>query len=134
MTPHLNIQIARERAADLERARARCSLAGFGDSAILTDPAAIAIRFAHPDEADAVRRLAILDEAHELEGDVLLALVDGKPVAALSLADGRSVATPFALTQDAVSLLRLRAKHLGSNAHPRRRPSLRLRRRRLRFA
>lgn len=134
MTPQLNIHIARERTADLERAAQRHSLARLRGAAIVSDPATIAIRFAQPDEADTVRRLAILDEAPALEGDVLLALVDGEAVAALSLADGRSVATPFALTRDVVSLLRLRAKHLGANARRRRRPSLRLRRRRLRFA
>ena len=67
-----------------------------------------------------VRRLASLDDAPALTGQVLLALVDGEAVAALSLSDGRVVANPFLPTEAAVGLLRLRAQHL-SVKRPRRR-------------
>ena len=73
----------------------------------------IALRLACPDEAATLRRLAELDEAPAPEGEVLLALIDGDAVAALSLDDGRSVANPFVPTADALALLRLRAEHLG---------------------
>lgn len=64
------------------------------------------------DDAGAVRRLAALDDARPLRGPVLLAAVDGEPVAALSLQDGRVVADPFVLTDHVVSLLRLRHQQL----------------------
>jgi len=63
-------------------------------------------------ETEVVGRLAALDDAPELEGQVLLALVDGQAVAALSLRDQRVVANPFVPTRDVVALLRLRAEHL----------------------
>lgn len=80
----------------------------------------LALRPAHRDEADLVRRLADLDDAPALEGDILLALVDGKPVAAMSLHDGRAVADPFVCTTEALALLRLRASHLSSRPARRR--------------
>lgn len=76
----------------------------------------IALRLAHADERGAVERLARLDEAPAPAGDILLALVDGEPVAALSLADGSVVANPFTPTADVVDLLRVRAQRLGAPA------------------
>ncbi len=73
----------------------------------------VALRLAGSDEAHMVRRLAALDDAPTLEGPVLLALVDGEPVAALSLVDRRVVANPFLFTRDLVDLLRLRAEHIS---------------------
>ena len=80
----------------------------------------IAIRPAHDDEADVVRRLARLDDSRPLDGDVLLALVDGTAVAALSLTDGRVVANPFVRTAEMVTLLGMRASQLSPNRQPRR--------------
>ncbi len=74
----------------------------------------IELRFAHPDEADAVRRLAELDSAPELTGQVVIALLNGEPVAGLSLLDERVVANPFVSTREAVALLRLRAEQLSN--------------------
>jgi hypothetical protein len=70
------------------------------------------IRHARSRDADVVWRLAALDEEAALEGPVLLASLDGRPVAALSLDDGRVVADPFVATVQAVSLLRARADQL----------------------
>lgn len=81
---------------------------------------AVALRLAHADEAHLVRRLAALDDAPVLEGPVLLALIDGQPVAALALRDERVVASPFVLTHEAVSLLRLRATQLSGGSSRRR--------------
>jgi hypothetical protein len=58
--------------------------------------------------------LAQLDDQPELQGRVLLASLDGQPVAALSLDDGRVVANPFVATGEAVALLRLRTRQLAS--------------------
>ena len=73
----------------------------------------LALRVAHSDEAPVVRRLAALDDSRPLDGDVLLAIVDGEPVAALSLHDGRVVANPFLHTADTIKLLSLRASQLA---------------------
>lgn len=87
----------------------------------------VALRLAQPDEAQVVRRLAALDDAPALEGESLLALIDGEAVAALSLEDGRVVSNPFVRTQGAVALLRLRAEHVKGASRRRRwwRPTLR---------
>jgi hypothetical protein len=76
------------------------------------DKPTLALRLAHPDETDLARRLADLDDAPMLDGEILLALVDGQPVAALSLTDGRVVANPFVPTAEAVALLTLRGSQL----------------------
>ena len=68
----------------------------------------LALRRADADDASAVHRLAALDGVPPLEGDVLLALSDGSPVAAMSLSDGRVAADPFVPTADAVELLQVR--------------------------
>ena len=73
----------------------------------------LVLRVAHTDEDPVVRRLADLDDSRPLQGDVLLAVVDGEAVAAVSLGDGRVVANPFRPTAETVSLLSLRASQLG---------------------
>lgn len=125
-TTTINGVLATERAADLRRAAAGPS--GFCN---LSDDQSsrIELRLAGDDDAAAVRRLAALDDARELEGPVLLGSVDGEAVAALALRDGRVVANPFVKTEQAIALLRLRAEHLsGVRARRRRirRPRLRL--------
>jgi hypothetical protein len=72
----------------------------------------LALRIADRDEAGVVRRLSDLDSAEPLEEPVLLALVDGEAVAAVSLSDERVVANPFLSTTDAVALLGLRISQL----------------------
>ena len=76
----------------------------------MTSPASLYLLPAGPVDAGTVARLAALDETEPLTGDVLLALADGRPVAALSVDDGRVAADPFARTGEAVALLRLRAR------------------------
>ena len=86
-----------------------------------SDNSTLALRVAHTDDDPVVRRLAELDDSLPLQGDVLLALVDGEPVAAVSLGDGRVVANPFRPTADTVRLLSLRAAQLAAPpANPRR--------------
>lgn len=120
MATSLNRLAASEHIADLHRAanapgaarprlrrRRRRSAAAVSG----TRPVA-AVRFAHPDEAGALRRLAELDDAANLAGEILVATIDADVVAALSLDDGRVVANPFVLTSDAVELLRRSATEL----------------------
>ena len=84
------------------------------------DTTALTVRPAHPDDAATLARLAQLDEDAPLRGSALLAELDGLPVAALSLDDGRAVADPFVASAGAVSLLRLRAGQLARGPSPRR--------------
>jgi hypothetical protein len=115
MTASFQTLMAAEHGADLRRdaehrqlARAVAQPAAASDS-----PARVlALRLAHADEADVVRELAELDDAPALEGEVLLAFVDGKAIAGLSLRDRRVVATPFVPTSQAVALLQVRAGQL----------------------
>jgi len=83
---------------------------------------AASVRFAHPEEAGALQRLAQLDDAPELAGEILVATIDTDVVAALSLDDGRVVANPFVLTSDAVELLRASATALTAPPRMRDRP------------
>jgi hypothetical protein len=86
------------------------------------------LRLAASTDTATVARLSALDEQRELDGAVLLALLDDTAVAALSLHDGRAVADPFVLTQEIVALLRLRAEHLSAATAARPRRLRRLRR------
>jgi hypothetical protein len=86
----------------------------------------VALRGANAEDDGTLRQLAELDEAPELDGEVLLATVDGEAIAAVSLQDGRIVSNPFVATTEAVALLQLRARHLAGKMRPRRRwPRLR---------
>jgi hypothetical protein len=95
-------------------------------------PSGVTLRLGDHQDDEVVNVLADLDSAPRLSGPKLLALIDGWPVAALSLDDGRVVANPFARTEHAVVLLRLRARQLSPA--PPERPALRLVPRRLRLA
>jgi hypothetical protein len=84
----------------------------------------IAMRAATTDSDERiVHKLALLDSAADPAGPVVIALVDGRPVAAASLVDGHVVADPFQPTADVVELLQARvaasAQHTAAN--PRRR-------------
>ena len=68
------------------------------------------------DTAD-LERLAALDSARPLTGEVLLADVDGGVRAALSLESGRAVADPFYPSLELVPLLRAAAGE-GSSSPP----------------
>jgi hypothetical protein len=81
-----------------------------------TSPNALTLRLALAEDAPALHTLAELDEEPELSSQVLLALLDGEAVAALSLDDGRVVSNPFVATSDAVTMLRHRAGHLVGRA------------------
>jgi hypothetical protein len=68
------------------------------------------------DRAEA-ERLADLDSAAALGGDLVIgAEMDGRLLAAISVADGTVVADPFTRSAAAVELLRLRARQLGAPA------------------
>jgi hypothetical protein len=116
----INALVAGERQADLRRSAEAWRRRQAEPVAVAVESPTIALRLAVCDENDAVRRLAELDEAPHLHGEVLLALIDGEAVAALALSDGRIVADPFVRTNEAVALLRLRARHLRGGRQGRR--------------
>ncbi len=83
-------------------------------------PTILAIRPATADDDAAVARLAALDSAAVPAGALLLGVVDGLPVAAISVDTGAAIADPFSPTADLVALLRQRAHRLGAPAARRR--------------
>ena len=85
---------------------------------------AITIRRLRSDEHDheALATLAGRDSSEPLEGVVLIAEVEGRMLAATSLANGRTIADPFSRTEELRSLLDLRARQLRHRARPVRRP------------
>ena len=70
----------------------------------------IVIRPAAQGDDAVLRRLAQLDSAAALHGDVLVAEVDGRIVAALDARSGARVADPFTHTADVLALLQLRGR------------------------
>ena len=80
----------------------------------------IILRPARDQDAVALLELAMLDDADQLAGDVLVAEVDGRLWAAIELAGGRVVADPFRRTLQVVELLRARARMLTEPLRDRR--------------
>ena len=80
-------------------------------------PDAVVLRLAQDADKFAVRRLAELDSAMPLGGDVLVALSGGEVAAAISIHSGRVVADPFRPTADLVALLQARLGLLRGQSH-----------------
>ncbi|HEY5142518.1 MAG TPA: hypothetical protein VII98_03365 [Solirubrobacteraceae bacterium] len=72
------------------------------------DGETVVLRPAHQGDAEALRRLAIIDSAEPLDGDVLVAERDGVILAAHEMHGPRVIADPFAPTADLVDLLQAR--------------------------
>jgi hypothetical protein len=73
------------------------------------DEAPVLIRRAAPADAPAIERLSALDEQELPCGERLIALLAGRPVAAVEVRSGATVADPFTPTAGIVELLGLRA-------------------------
>jgi hypothetical protein len=98
----------------------------------MTSTSTIILQQATAAEDSALRELSQLDSARTVSRPALMAVVDGTLIAAISLRDGRVVADPFAETEAAVALLRVRASALQTvpqrrSGHGRRGPRLALR-------
>ena len=78
----------------------------------------ITIRRLGADDAAKLGRLAQLDSSPGLEAPALGVEVDDRLVAAVSLADGRSIADPFTETADVRALLELRAAQIRRRRAP----------------
>ena len=80
----------------------------------------ITIRFAYPDDAAAVRRLAALDSQPLPPAPLLVAEVAGELWAAVSATgEARTIADPFRHTAELVALLHERADRLTVPPQPR---------------
>ena len=110
--PELGRALAADRILDLQRAAERARRA---KRARRPAPAApddvVVIREAAPVDASALARLAVLDESTVPDGRLLIALVDGRALAAVGR-DGFAIADPFAPTQALVAELRRRVGDL----------------------
>lgn len=103
----------------------------------MTPTSTIVLTQAAAEHDAALREISQLDSARTVARPALMAVVDGRLLAAASLHDGRIVADPFAETEDAVKLLRLRMAELGgtpgSSRRRDRRAGLRVARRSMRL-
>jgi hypothetical protein len=70
----------------------------------------IVVRPARPVDAADLRRLAALDSARPLTGEVLIAVSGGEVAAAMSVDTGAVIADPFQPTAHLVELLRTAAR------------------------
>lgn len=125
MHPQLSIALAQSRHDELvsraaerrrwfgHRARTDDRRARTGDHAFATSWTGMTLRLATAADRPALARLADLEQAERPTEPVLLGVVLGRPVAALSLNDGRVIADPFVHTAELVELLRMRACQLG---------------------
>jgi hypothetical protein len=85
----------------------------------LSPPADLTVRVSLGDGADAesIGRLASLDDGSPPDGPVVLAEMDGEPVAALGIAGGAVVADPVRVSDAIVFLMRahrLEVRAIGS--------------------
>jgi hypothetical protein len=69
----------------------------------------------------AAERLAQLDSSPLPEGDLIGVLIEGRLLAAISLANGESIADPFSRTAELRALLELRAAQLRGRVNGHRR-------------
>jgi len=74
------------------------------------DTAAITIRHAAADDMKSLERLAALDSRRVPSGELLVAEVDGRLLAATSIDTGAVIADPFEHTAAIVELLQIQAR------------------------
>jgi hypothetical protein len=82
----------------------------------MTEAPAVTLRCAAAGDADALAFLAALDSSSPPRPPVLVANLDGRLLAAISLADGAVVADPFEPTAALVELLRARERQLRNGS------------------
>jgi hypothetical protein len=105
--PDLHSRVASERLKDDHD-----GLEPEGDGTPTVEPETITIRPVCEDDAEAVERLAELDERPVPQGSLLLAEVEGTIEAAIGLEGRDTIANPFSASAGVVSLLHVRAEQL----------------------
>jgi hypothetical protein len=121
MTPHLIVALARtqidDRLEEAQRYRRAHPARTVDDHEESYE--SVTVRRSYPDDEPALRLLADRDGRRIPSSPVLVAEVSGRLLAARSLADGASIADPFAPTAHLVELLALRSAHLRDPIAPR---------------
>ena len=118
MHPQINQALAQARQQDLLEAAARTRLAPrpLRRRRRASAPAirwqGLTLRLATSADRTALARLAELEQTISPADPVLLGEVMQRPVAALSLRDGRVIADPFIPTTELIELMRLRARQI----------------------
>ena len=84
----------------------------------MNDARAVTLRCAEAHDDAALNRLAALDSARPPAPPVLVADLESRLLAAISLADGSVIADPFHPTAALVELLRARERQLRSGGRP----------------
>ena len=118
MNPELSLALATARRQDLleAAARERSGLRRLRRRRREAAPAirrqGLTLRLATSADGSALARLADLEQTARPADPVLLGEVMQRPVAALSLRDGRVVADPFTPTAELIELMRVRARQI----------------------
>jgi hypothetical protein len=118
MHPQLSLGIAQARHDELlDQAVRRRAVAGWRRRGREAAPPVfwqgLTLRLATSADRSALAHLAELEQTTAPADPVLLGVMLQRPVAALSLRDGRVIADPFSHTAELVELLRLRARQLS---------------------
>jgi hypothetical protein len=85
----------------------------YNDSTHTHESPSITIRLAGDGEETELQRLAALDTRSLPEAPLLVASVDSRPRAALSLTSGETIADPFHPTAELLSMLEIRRRQAG---------------------
>ena len=104
----------------LRRSRSHTKLSGDRRRSLegIVRDGALTIRRVRPEDGPALADLAELDSARPLDGEVLVALLEERPVAALELSGDAEIADPFWPNETALARLRVRADQLRAGAAP----------------
>ena len=118
MQPQLSVGLAQARHEELlDQSRRQRRGAGWRRRDRVAAPPVfwqgLTLRLATSADRSALARLAELEQTTAPAEPVLLGVMLQRPVAALSLRDGRVIADPFSPTAELVELLRLRARQLS---------------------
>ena len=93
-----------------------CAPTPQGHDVDMTESQTISLRVATDRDATVLETLSALDSKPLLHAPAVVALVDGRPVAAASLSDASVVADPFVPTADVVELLQARVAASAATA------------------
>ena len=109
----LDSAVAAAQTADRHTAARHARAARRARRSSIADGIRLVLRRSTVEDEPALARLARLDSAPRPRGDMLVAEVDDKIVAAVPFDGGRAIADPFRPTADVVELLRARAERLA---------------------
>jgi hypothetical protein len=106
------LMMANDRIESLRRPATRRPLAPAGPSALEPERGEVELRLCSVSDDQALADLAMLSGRPVPPGRLVVAIVEGRLVAAVPLAGGQTLADPFERTEQLVRLLELRAAQL----------------------